>query len=87
MCYNASRILVAQHIVIPPQHRVCVMVNFTNSVCNEYVTSPRVTNKFIISSGVIHGGNGPVVMEIINNSNNQVVLRQGEPLTHVVEDG
>ena len=42
MCYNVSRILVAQHITIPPQHRVCVI--FTNPVCNEYVTSPRVTN-------------------------------------------
>ena len=55
MCYNVSRIVVAQHITIPPQHRVCVMVNFTNPVCNEYVTSPRVTNELIIPSWIIHG--------------------------------
>ena len=27
MCYNVSRTLVAQHIEIPLQHIVCVMVN------------------------------------------------------------
>ena len=61
------------------------MANFTNPVCNEYVTSPRLTNELIIPSCIIHGGNGPVVMEIINDSNNQDVLRQGETLTHAVE--
>ena len=77
MCYNVTRILVAS--------RVCVMVNFTNPVCNEYVTSPRVTNELIIPSCIVHGGNGPVVVDIINDFNNLGVLRQGETLIHAVE--
>ena len=42
-------------------------------------------NELTIPYCIIHGGNGPVVVEIINDPNNQVVLRQGETLTHAVE--
>ena len=82
--YNVSRIQVAKRIVIPPKHIGNVMVECTNPSCNVYVTSPEMTDELIIPSCIINGGIGPVIMEIINDSNKPITLQKGIMLVQAI---
>ena len=83
--YNISTIQVAKRIVIPAKHIGNMMVEFTNPSCNVYVTSPEMTDELIIPSCIIDGGIGPIIMEMINNSNKSVTLQNGKVLVYAVE--
>ena len=83
--YNISRIQVAKRIVIPARHIGNVMVECTNPSCNVYVTLPEMTDELIIPSCIINGRTGPIIMEIINDSNKSVTLQKGKVLVQAVE--
>ena len=83
--YNISRIQVAKRTVIPAKHVGYAMVECTNPSCNVYVTSPEMTDELIIRSCIINGGIGPVIMEIINDSNKPITLQKGKVLVQAIE--
>ena len=83
--YNVSRVQVTQRTLVPPNRRANIMVELTNPTHITHVTTPELTDSLIIPSCLICGGEGPVVIEIINDSNRQVVLKQGELLTQAIE--
>ena len=82
--YNISRIQGAKRTVIPAKHVGHVMVECTNPSCNVYVTSPEMTDELIIPSCIINGGIGPVIMEIINDSNKPITLQKGKVLVQAI---
>ena len=67
--YNVSRVQVTQRTVVSPNYRANIIVELTNPTHITYVTTPELTDSLIIPSCLICGGEGPVVIEIINDSN------------------
>ena len=60
------------------------MVELTNPIHITYVTTPELTNShYSLLPNVWRGR--PVVVDIINDSNRQVVFKQGDLLTHANE--
>ena len=84
-CYNVSMVHVTQRTVVPSNHRVNVMVELPNPTHITYVTTPEITDSLIIPTCLICGGEGPVVMDIMNDTNRRVILKQGELLTQAIE--
>ncbi len=85
--YHVSRILTTGRTVIPPKHRINISVTLTNPAHSDYVTTPEVTDALIIPSCIIVGGNGPVIMEVINDSNETVTLRPAREIAQAIELG
>ena len=85
--YHVSRILTTGRTVIPPKHRINISVTLTNPAHSDYVTTPEVTDAMIIPSCIIVGGNGPVIMEVINDSNETVTLRPAREIAQAIELG
>ena len=83
--YNVSRVQVTQRTIVPPNHRANIMMELTSPTHVTYVTAPELTHSLITPSCLICGGEGPVVIKNINDSNRQVVLKQGDLLTQAIE--
>ena len=83
--YNVSRVEITQRSVVPRNNRTIIMEELTNPSHITYVTTPELTDSLIIPFFLIYGGEGPVAIEIINDSNRQFILKQGDLLTQAIE--
>ena len=65
--YNVSTVQVTQRTFVPRNHTANIMVVLTNPSHITYVTTPELTDSLIIPSCLIYGGEGSVVIQIIND--------------------
>ena len=82
--YLLSRVAVAKDTVIAAKTRQLVEVKFSHPEHVSYVTSPRTTDELLIGSFILDGSCNAVI-EVANDSNQDVTLRRDEHLTNAVE--
>ena len=70
--------------MLPPKHMINISVTLTNPPHSDYVTTPQVAYALIIPSCINVGGNGPVIMEVINDSYETYTLRPGREIAKLL---
>lgn len=82
--HRVSRVHVAEKTVIPPQSRQLVPVRLSNPACIPFVTTPQVTDCWMVSSCLLDGGDVGCV-EVINDTSWPITFHCNQLIAHAME--
>lgn len=82
--YNLSQVTVCNDTKVEPQCKSIVKVKLSSNARTSFVTAPICTDTLLGPAGIVNN-NGICGVEVINDSNNTVMLRRGEIITTATE--